>query len=316
MNDPQAPALHSQREHVGDARGRSIDLGDNGRHILDQLGESFSMEDLNQVLFRFLEDRDSFRQVDNTIRHFRMIAERNYVVKFPPEKDISERVLWPVSYAEWRGMEDARFVRFQDDHGHVEYLATYTAFDGMGVSQQLLRTRDFCTFETHPLAGMAARGKGLAFFPRKIDGVYVALSRADHESNWITYSDRLDYWSALSAVQVPTRSWELIQLGNSGSPIEIDDGWLVITHAVGPMRTYYLSAMLLDKKDPTRVLGTLNEPLLSPVAEERDGYVPNVVYSCGSLIHNGTVVIPYGVSDQSIGVATIQLNDLLTRLEG
>lgn len=296
----QSVLLHGVTEHVGD--------------VDDQLGESFSLEDLNHVLFKFLEDRDSFRNVDNTIRHFRMIAERNYVVTFPPEKDLSERILWPVSYAEWRGMEDARFVRFSDDDGSSEYLATYTAFDGMGVSQQLLRTSDFLSFETHPMAGMAARGKGLAFFPRRIDGVYVALSRADHESNWITYSDRLDYWSALSAIQVPTRSWELIQLGHSGSPIEIDEGWLVITHAVGPMRTYYLSAMLLDKADPTRVIGTLNEPLLSPITEERDGYVPNVVYSCGSLLHNRILIVPFGVPDQSIGVARIGLDILLERL--
>jgi len=272
------------------------------------------MADLNAVLMRFLEDRDSFKNVDGTIRHFRMIAERNYVVKFPPTKDISERVLWPVSYAEWRGMEDARFVRFTGEDHANHYFATYTAFDGMGVSQQLMCTEDFVSFETHPLAGMAARGKGMALFPRKIGGVYVALSRADHESNWISTSDRLDYWSALSAIQVPTRSWELIQLGNSGSPIETEAGWLVITHSVGPMRTYHLGAMLLDLDDPTRVIGVLDTPLLSPMSHERDGYVPNVVYSCGSMAHNGTLIIPFGISDQSIGIATIATEHLLEAL--
>ena len=290
------------------------DLGENGRYILDQLGERFTMADLNAVLMRFLEDRDSFKNVDGTIRHFRMIAERNYVVKFPPTKDISERVLWPVSYAEWRGMEDARFVRFTGEDHANHYFATYTAFDGMGVSQQLMCTEDFVSFETHPLAGMAARGKGMALFPRKIGGVYVALSRADHESNWISTSDRLDYWSALSAIQVPTRSWELIQLGNSGSPIETEAGWLVITHSVGPMRTYHLGAMLLDLDDPTRVIGVLDTPLLSPMSHERDGYVPNVVYSCGSMAHNGTLIIPFGISDQSIGIATIATEHLLEAL--
>lgn len=290
------------------------DLGENGRYILDQLGETFTMDDLNRVLFQFIHDRESFKNVDSTVHHFRMIAERNYVVTFNPEKSFSERVLWPVSYAEWRGMEDARFVHFRHDDESWEYFATYTAFDGMGVSQQLLSTRDFLSFETHPLAGMAAKGKGLAIFPRKIAGVYAALSRADHESNWISYSDRLDYWTALHAIQLPSRPWELIQLGNAGSPIETEAGWLVITHAVGPMRTYHLGAMLLDLNDPTRVIGALEEPLLSPSEDERDGYVPNVVYSCGSLLHNGVLVLPYGIADHSIGVALVDADRLLEKL--
>jgi predicted GH43/DUF377 family glycosyl hydrolase len=290
------------------------DLGENGRYILGQLGETFTTEDLNRVLFQFLLDRDSFKNVDNTVHHFRMIAERNYVVTFSEDKDLSERILWPVSYAEWRGMEDARFVLFHHVDGSDQYLATYTAFDGMGVSQQLLSTNDFLSFETHPLAGMAARGKGMAFFPRKIGGVFAAMSRADHESNWLSFSDRLDYWSALTAIQLPSRPWELIQLGNSGSPLETEAGWLVITHAVGPMRTYHLSAMLLDADDPARVIGTMDRPLLSPREDERDGYVPNVVYSCGSLIHAGKLVLPFGIADQSIGIATVQVDELLEEL--
>jgi predicted GH43/DUF377 family glycosyl hydrolase len=290
------------------------DLGENGRYILSQLGESFSVEELNHVLFQFLLDRDSFKNVDNTVHHFRMIAERNYEVTFSEDKDLSERILWPVSYAEWRGMEDARFVLFHHDDGSQQYLATYTAFDGVGVSQQLLSTNDFLSFETHPLAGMAARGKGLAFFPRKIGGVFAAMSRADHESNWLSFSDRLDYWSALTAIQLPSRPWELIQLGNSGSPIETEAGWLVITHAVGPMRTYHLSAILLDLNDPARVIGSLNRPLLSPREDERDGYVPNVVYSCGSLIHAGRLIVPYGIADQSIGIATVSVDVLLEEM--
>jgi predicted GH43/DUF377 family glycosyl hydrolase len=184
----------------------------------------------------------------------------------------------------------------------------------MGVSQQILSTSDFLSFETHPIAGMAAHGKGMAFFPRKIGGVFAAMSRADHESNWISFSDRLDYWSALSAIQLPSRPWELIQLGNSGSPLETEAGWLVITHAVGPMRTYHLSAMLLDLNDPARVIGSLERPLLSPREDERDGYVPNVVYSCGSLIHAGRLVLPYGIADQSIGIATVEVDKLLEEL--
>lgn len=290
------------------------DMGENAAFILGQLGDTFNLIELNDVLFRFLNNRDSFRNADTTVHHFRMIAERNYSVTFPMEKDVSERVLWPVSYAEWRGMEDARFVKFDNDDGTSKYLATYTAFDGVGISQQLLSTDDFLQFETHPISGHAARGKGMAIFPRKIGGMYVAMSRADHETNSVTFSDHLDYWNAVMTVQIPSRSWELIQMGNAGSPIETEAGWLLLTHAVGPMRTYCLGAVLLDLDDPTKVLGVLEEPLLSPRDDERDGYVPNVVYSCGAMVHDDNLVIPYGISDQHIGIGVARVSELLTRL--
>lgn len=290
------------------------DMGENAGYILRQLGETFSLTELNDVLYRFLDSKDSFRNADMTVHHFRMIAERNYSVTFPQERDISERVLWPVSYAEWRGMEDARFVQFTEDSGLIRYLATYTAFDGVGISQQILSTEDFQVFETHPMSGAAARGKGMAFFPRKIGGMYAALSRADHESNSIAFSDHLDYWSASMLMQVPTNSWGIIQLGNSGSPIETEGGWLLITHGVGPMRTYSLSAVLLDLDDPARVIGSLDGPLLTPREDERDGYVPNVVYSCGSLVHGDHLVIPYGISDQNIGFGIVSVSELLNRM--
>jgi predicted GH43/DUF377 family glycosyl hydrolase len=290
------------------------DLGENARFIMSQLGESFTLTDLNTVLFRFLDDRDSFRNADTTVHHFRMIAERNYSVSFPAERDVSERVLWPVSYAEWRGMEDARFVLFTEDDGSFRYMASYTAFDGTNISQQLLSTKDFLVFETHPIAGKAARGKGMAFFPRKIGGMYAAMSRADNESNWVTFSDHMDYWNSSMSVQIPLHPWELIQVGNSGSPIETEAGWLLMTHAVGPMRTYCISASLLDLDDPSRVIGVLGEPLLTPQNHERDGYVPNVVYSCGSMKANSRLVVPFGISDHAIGIATVDLNELLERL--
>lgn len=290
------------------------DMGENAAFILGQLGETFNLIELNDVLFRFLNSRDSFRNADTTVHHFRMIAERNYSVTFPVDKDVSERVLWPVSYAEWRGMEDARFVKFVHDDGTSKYLATYTAFDGVGISQQLLSTDDFLQFETHPISGHAARGKGMAIFPRKIGGMYVAMSRADHETNSVTFSDHLDYWNAVMTVQIPSRPWELIQMGNAGSPIETEAGWLLLTHAVGPMRTYCLGAALLDLDDPTKVLGVLEEPLLSPRDDERDGYVPNVVYSCGAMVHDDNLVIPYGISDQHIGIGVARVSELLTRL--
>jgi predicted GH43/DUF377 family glycosyl hydrolase len=290
------------------------DLGENARYVMSQLGDTFTLTELNSVLFRFLDGRDSFRNSDTTVHHFRMIAERNYSVSFSAERDVSERVLWPVSYAEWRGMEDARFVNFTEDDGTSRYLASYTAFDGTDVSQQLLETQDFIAFETHPISGKAAKGKGMAFFPRKVGGMYAAMSRADNESNWVTFSEHLDYWNSTLSVQIPLRPWELIQVGNCGSPIETEAGWLLLTHAVGPMRTYCIGASLLDINDPSRVIGVLEEPLLAPMEDERNGYVPNVVYSCGSLKVGSNIIIPYGISDHAIGIAIADLNGLLERL--
>lgn len=278
------------------------------------MGENFTATDLSTVLFRFLEDRDSFREADLTVQHFRNIAERNYVITFPLERDISERILWLVSQAEWRGMEDARFVLFTDDEGEKTYHTSYTAFDGVAISQQLLTTNDFLSFRTHPISGAAAHGKGLAFFPRKIGGMYSAMSRCDFESNSIAFSDRLEHWETSETIQVPTRAWELIQMGNSGSPIETEAGWLLLTHAVGPMRTYCISPLLLDIDDPARVIGTLERPLIAPRVDERDGYVPNVVYSCGAMLHGNQLVIPFGIADESIGIAFADLDVLLEEL--
>jgi predicted GH43/DUF377 family glycosyl hydrolase len=217
--------------------------------------------------------------------------------------------------AESNGMEDARFVRFTEDDGVVTYYATYTAYNGTDIGQQLLETRDFSAFASSPLVGASAANKGLALFPRRIDGRYVALSRSDRETNAVAFSDDLRHWQDSFPCQVPVRSWEMLQLGNCGSPIETEAGWLVLTHGVGPMRTYNISVILLDLVDPTKIIGQLSEPLLSPQAEEQDGYVPNVVYSCGALLHAGTLVIPYGISDAAIGVATVALDRLLDALE-
>ncbi len=290
------------------------EIGENARYVLDQLGPTFTVKELNDVLFRILDDHDTFRNADATVHHFRMIAERNYCVTFPVTRDLSERVLWPVSSAEWRGMEDARFVRFVHDDGSVKYFATYTAFDGTNISQQLLCTDDFAAFETHPISGPAAHGKGMALFPRKIGGQYFAMSRSDHESNSVAVSEHLQHWNQSVPILTPLRPWELIQLGNCGSPIESEAGWILLTHGVGAMRTYSISASLLDLNDPMRVIGNLREPLLSPHPDERDGYVPNVVYSCGGMLHASQLVIPFGVSDQSIGFAIVNVDELLTRL--
>ncbi|MCU1380844.1 MAG: glycosidase, -protein [Acidimicrobiales bacterium] len=243
-----------------------------------------------------------------------VLGERTYGVRFPADTSLSERVLWPAMGAECQGMEDARFVHFVEDDGAVSYYATYTAYDGVDISQQLLETTDFITFTSSPIVGPAAANKGLALFPRRIGGRFAALSRSDRETNTVTFSDNPRRWERSIPCQVPTRPWELLQLGNCGSPIETDAGWLVLTHGVGPMRTYSIGAILLELDDPTRIIGQLAEPLLSPSPDEQDGYVPNVVYSCGALVHAGTLVVPYGIGDAAIGMATVPLPDLLSAL--
>jgi predicted GH43/DUF377 family glycosyl hydrolase len=288
-------------------------LGENARHLLASMGERFTVTEFHDALMKFSNERDSFLHADVTVRQFRLIAERNYIVSYPVDSEISERVLWPNSTAEWRGMEDARFVRFEDETG-VRYLATYTAFDGLLISQQLLSTTDFISFESHPISGYAATGKGLAIFPRKIRGKYAAMSRADHETNFVSYSDSLTHWTDATPVQVPKKSWELIQMGNCGSPIETPEGWLLFTHAVGPMRTYCISALLLDLENPTILIGSLVQPLLCPMESERDGYTPNVLYSCGSFQSGNHIMIPYGIADQSIGIALVHIDELVSAL--
>jgi len=216
--------------------------------------------------------------------------------------------------AESRGMADARFTQFVDDDGSVVYLGTDTAFDGFHILPQLIETQDFSTFRIATLTGAAARNKGIAVFPRRINGRYVALARSDNENNYVMYSDHLRVWQEAEIIQVPVRSWELIQIGNNGAPIETDAGWLVITHGVGPFRTYALGAILLDLDDPRRVIGHLPEPLLTAAVDERDGYVPNVVYSCGQVVHAGRLVIAYGASDRVTRFASLPLDTLLHAL--
>ena len=241
-------------------------------------------------------------------------ALANYRTWFPASIDISERVLFPSSPTESHGMEDARFVRFVDDDGTVTYYATYTAFDGHQILPQLLETADFTEFRVSTLSGRVAHNKGMAVFPRRINGSYVALGRHDNVNNFVVTSKDIRVWNDAIMIQEPARPWELMQLGNCGSPLETEAGWLVITHGVGAFRRYTLGALLLDLAEPSRVLGHLAEPLLSPSDDERDGYVPNVVYSCGAMIHARHLVLPYGFADVGTGIATIPLDDLLNRL--
>ena len=288
--------------------------GDDADYVLGHLGSRFTEAEMEARL-RLLEDHVATRmQARRTVRIIRRIAERSYSIRFDNGTPLSERVLLPAMRSESKGMEDARFVRFAENDATVTYYASYTAYDGTHIGQQLLETVDFLSFTSSPIVGAAATNKGLALFPRRIDGRFAALSRCDRESNTITYSESPRHWEEALTCQAPTNSWDVVQLGNCGAPIETDAGWLVLTHGVGPMRTYNIGAVLLDLEDPTRIIGRLHEPLLSPAHDEQDGYVPNVVYSCGALLHAGTLVLPYGIGDSAIGVATVPLDELLASL--
>lgn len=282
--------------------------------VLAGLGERFSRSDLEDQLDWLHRHRVTRRHAAETIDLIRSIADRAYAVEFASDTALSERVLWPSTEAEAVGMEDARLVRFVDDDGSVVYHATYTAYSGSRICQQLLTTGDFRSFASAPLVGDAAANKGLALFPRRLHGRYAALSRSDRESNTVAFSDDLSVWTTTLPLQRPLQAWETLQLGNCGPPLETAEGWLVLTHGVGPMRTYRIGAILLDLDDPTRMIGRLRRPLLSPTADEQDGYVPNVVYSCGALVHADTLVLPYGIGDAQIGIATVPLPDLLALL--
>jgi predicted GH43/DUF377 family glycosyl hydrolase len=293
---------------------RLDDSGEAADYVLDGLGERFTQAALDQQLTQLQTHLSTRGHAEETISSFRSIAERTYAVEFSDPITLSERVLWPSMGAEQGGMEDARFVRFVDDDGSVTFYATYTAYSGSHISQQLLQTTDFQSFTSAPIVGPAAANKGLALFPRRIHSRFAAMSRSDRESNTVAYSDHLFVWTSALPCQSPTRTWEVLQLGNCGPPIETDAGWLLLTHGVGPMRTYRIGAILLDLDDPTRILGQLSQPLMSPATDEQDGYVPNVVYSCGALVHADTLVLPYGISDAAIGIATVPLPELLAAL--
>jgi predicted GH43/DUF377 family glycosyl hydrolase len=234
---------------------------------------------------------------------------------FKPEEDLSERVIFPVTESQSNGIEDARFVEFNDGSRRT-YYATYTAYSGRAIRSELIETGDFMSFRLAPLRGAAARNKGMALFPRKIDGRYAMIARQDNENLYLIYSDDLYTWDGGQAVLKPQFPWEFVQIGNCGSPIELDEGWLLLTHGVGPVRRYSIGAALLDKSDPSKVLARSREPLLRPEPSEREGYVPNVVYTCGAMRHNDTIILPYAVSDTFSNFATIKIAALLQTMKG
>ena len=282
--------------------------------VLESLPEHFNADRLEASRLE-VERACAHDQVAQRVtRTIHWLASSNYESTFHAESTASERVIFPAGPTESQGMEDARFVRFTYEDGSVTYFATYTAYDGFHILPQLIETRDFISFRVSTLNGRSAINKGIGLFPRKVGGSFMALARLDNENNYLIRSDNVRFWHDREILQEPKEAWEAVQLGNCGSPIETEAGWLVITHGVGPFRRYCLGALLLDLNDPARVIGRLREPLLEPAADERDGYVPNVVYSCGSMLHAGLLVLPYGFSDVGARIATLRLDDVLSAL--
>lgn len=292
-----------------------IEMGADGevmRYLLDQLLETFSYQGLKRNMQALrAEPMFPVESQNRTLDIFAWLVNSNYEITFQHDRPLAERVIFPTSQIESRGIEDARFVQFFNEDGQATYYATYTAYNGVSVLPQLIETRDFLRFKISTLNGEAVQNKGMALFPRKIQDRYVMLSRQDGENNRIMSSDNIHFWHESEIIQEPQQPWEFIQLGNCGSPLEIKEDWLVLTHGVGPMRQYAIGAILLDLENPARVIAHLDEPFLVPHEEEREGYVPNVVYSCGSLIHENELVIPYAMSDRMSGIATVNVSDLV-----
>jgi predicted GH43/DUF377 family glycosyl hydrolase len=282
--------------------------------VLENLPPQFTAEDLGQGIDNLRRRGIAPASFRKTVDAIGWLAHSNYVAVFPPDCPESERALFPVSENESRGIEDARFVRFLDDDGAVTYFATYTAFNGFEVLPQMITTPDFRSFKISTLNGKYAANKGMALFPRKLAGSYAAVSRFDGETLHLLRSDNIDFWNTAKKIRGPQYPWELFQIGNCGSPIETDDGWLLLNHGVGAMRRYAIGVDLLDKEDPSRVIARLDKPILIPQEDERDGYVPNVVYSCGAMIHNDQLIIPYAMSDSVAGIASLSLAELMAQL--
>jgi predicted GH43/DUF377 family glycosyl hydrolase len=283
--------------------------------VMQSLADNFTLSQLEGVMRKVIQAAGPLpRELQRTTECLRWLAQSNYEVHFDPSIAVSERIIFPVSSNESNGMEDARFVRFVEDGGTALYYATYTAYNGRAILPQLLETTDFLNFRARTLNGRAVQNKGMALFPRRIAGRYAMISRQDDENLYLMFSDHPHFWSDPQVLRRPRRTWEMVKIGNCGSPVETDAGWLVITHGVGPMRKYCIGAMLLDLDDPSKLLAELEEPLLRPESDEREGYVPNVVYTCGALTHRGKLVLPYGVSDTATKVVTIDLNALLSAM--
>jgi beta-1,2-mannobiose phosphorylase / 1,2-beta-oligomannan phosphorylase len=283
--------------------------------ILDKLKDRFTYDELRESIESVrLENHIDFDN-GNLLNHIVWLASSHYELDFSMDTHISERVIFPVSSNEKNGIEDARFVKFTEDDGQVMYYATYTAYNGSSIMPKMIATKDFYHFNVMPINGEIAQNKGMALFPRKVNGKYAMLCRLDGFNNYIAYSDQISIWREAKLLQQPRFPWEFVQIGNCGSPIETNEGWLIITHGVGPMREYAIGASLFDLNNPEIEIGRLQKPLLVPNAEEREGYVPNVVYSCGAMIHNEDLILPYAMSDYASTYATVNLKELLKELK-
>ncbi len=293
-----------------------LDLDDGyASAVMAPLGENFTRSELDRSMHRVKQEtRPATVNLHRTLESIQWLADSNYELSFSPKLEMHERIIFPVSINESNGIEDARFVRFVGDDDAVTYYATYTAYNGSTILSQLIETEDFLQFRIQMLMGNGVQNKGMALFPRLINGQYAMLSRQDDENLFIMFSDAPHHWSDPQIIMRPREMWESVKIGNCGSPMETEAGWLVITHGVGPMRKYCIGAVLLDLDDPSKVIGRLPEPLLTPEGLEREGYVPNVVYSCGSLIHGRTLILPYAMSDKASAVVSLSLDELLATL--
>jgi predicted GH43/DUF377 family glycosyl hydrolase len=281
--------------------------------VMNLLPDAFTYQDLERALTQFRR-HDGAVPPEQALEGIRWLARENYQLEIPQDMHISQLVIFPQSDSESRGIEDLRMVAFRDDDGKTTYYGTYTAFDGYRILPQMMATTDLKLMHIHTLNGKCVQNKGMALFPRRVQGHYCMCGRIDGENLYIMFSDNVDFWESAERLRTPVQPWEFMQLGNCGSPLETPEGWLLLTHGVGPMRRYCIGAMLLDLNDPLRVRGYLNEPLLMPTEEEREGYVPNVVYTCGAMLHGDFVFIPYAMSDVATGFALVSLPRLLDRL--
>ena len=306
-------AVYNKKLFLKKAADSKIDV-----EVLDKVGTQLEDKFDYATLRKIILDSKNLQEEDMKKLEYDKVlwlSDTYHEISFSRDTDISDRVIFPISEFERKGIEDARFVRFVKDDGTIVYYATYTAFDGAMIMPKLLQTTDFYDFKISPLHGVGAQNKNLALFPRKINGKYAMMSRIDGCNNYLMYSDKLTVWDNPVKLQSPKFPWEFIQIGNCGSPIETEAGWLVITHGVGPMRRYCLGASLFDLNDPSIEIGRLREPLVIPNNDEREGYVPNVLYSCGAIIHNGELIIPYGLSDYCSSFAGVGLDVLLEKLK-
>ncbi|MEO6286553.1 MAG: glycoside hydrolase family 130 protein [Dyadobacter sp.] len=316
LNAPEHVRNHVYRKKTFLAKLGEMQNIENAAYpvIAQKLTETFTYEELK----RYVEETKKQIELDPLsvvfLRETMWLASSHYEMDFSLDTDISERVIFPIADTEKKGIEDARFVKFTNEDNDQTYYATYTAYDGSSILPKLLVTSDFYHFKVLPIHGDIAQNKGMALFPRKINGKYAMLCRIDGVNNYISFSDNINIWREATMIQSPKYPWEFVQIGNCGSPLETEAGWLVLTHGVGPMREYVLGASLFDLDNPQKEIGRLVQPLLVPNRKEREGYVPNVVYSCGALIHNESLIIPYAVSDYASTYATVDLKELLAML--